>query len=209
MTIRLDYLGDVLPAGFERWVCSECTAACTFEAMNWCHGQMPCPYFREGVEANNLAYALIKRTNPMTWSAHPALLRDVFPEGEVPESLRRRPVFVELRNSSAIPRIKELAKLPGFKDSFWLVIPVGEFSQDVLTELRLLGLEAWDAGPDYATCSDPLLILTQQLERYRWWKDGGSPPSIPAATEAPSDADTMPPMTEAEAQRFLDRMNAR
>lgn len=58
---RLDYCGDPLPEGYERWMCPECTAACTFEAMNMCHGEQPCPYFREGVEANHGAFALIRK----------------------------------------------------------------------------------------------------------------------------------------------------
>ena len=48
----LDYDGAPLPEGYEAWTCPECTAQCTFEAMERCHQEHPCPFIREGIEGN-------------------------------------------------------------------------------------------------------------------------------------------------------------
>lgn len=45
----------VLPPGYRRWFCPECTASCTFEAMAWCPNrgrETLCGYEREKPEAN-------------------------------------------------------------------------------------------------------------------------------------------------------------
>jgi hypothetical protein len=62
---RLDYLGDPLPEGFERWSCSRCTAGCNYEAMSWCDdkGAEACPFFIEKPDSNNRCFAFIKRAS--------------------------------------------------------------------------------------------------------------------------------------------------
>lgn len=140
VTKRLDYLGSPLPDGYDRWVCSECTAACTFEAMTQCHGDQPCPYFREGVEANEGAFALIKKQGaPVAWTDVPA--RVSVPKsfgGSVPEYLRARPVVVEARPAD-VAALKEIARCSGFSESTWFVEPQEPFPAETMDELRGLG----------------------------------------------------------------------
>lgn len=143
----LDYFGEPLPDGYDRWVCSECTAACTFEAMTQCHGEQPCPYFREGVEANHGAFALIRKHGaPVAWTDVPA--RICVPKsfgGSVPEYLRARPVVVEARLTD-VATLREFARCEGFSESTWFVDPQEPIPAETLNELRELGYGRRDEG---------------------------------------------------------------
>lgn len=68
MIVKLDYLGDPLPDGYEPWMCSTCTAVCNFEAMMQCVKHLKterypgeCCFDNEQPESNGGAFGFIKR----------------------------------------------------------------------------------------------------------------------------------------------------
>jgi hypothetical protein len=63
--VALDYLGDEMPPGYERWMCPVCTAVCNFEAMQQCAKRLgesdTCGFDDERPESNHGAFGFMKR----------------------------------------------------------------------------------------------------------------------------------------------------